>query len=497
MGAKPFLASGLRSLLPGSLVLSLALSASAQELNDSWTVSIGTQVVPVASDGSFLIPNVSTPDQFGAGGPGTPPDLVSDEFVRVVGCGYIEGQTMWAFSEGFNVRQGETYHIGALTFTAVPPPLPVELSLSFPSPDANVGETLQATVTGLLGSGQVADLTSATSWTAYKSSNPSIAVMSPDGMLLARAPGLVHITATNDSVTAVKLVRVVSVADPLTTIVGLTVLDEDKSLCAGAEVSIVGQPYETISTDQGNFAFEGVATRGAAFYTVRATKQVGDQFFIGSKIVELVPGGLSDAGILELKFVDATEVVFVLDTSGSITSRPICQLVTGVNATLQQVSPNTITTAYGITALFPGGCSSASVLSALGGLVPGSPGTCGPILNQSESWGPATAIVAMNYSWQTNVRIIVPISDEAPCGGGTSCDTADNQALANALALCQANGVTVLPVMGFETPGCVQTLAQAIALGTGGSLISVDTLPGGYASAQTLLVDLILGVAGQ
>ena len=230
---------------------------------------------------------------------------------------------------------------------------------------------------------------------------------------------------------------------------------------------------------------------------MRATKQIGDQFFIGSKTVDVVPGGMSDAGILELKFVDAAEVVFVLDTSGSITSRPVCDLITAVNTMVSTVAPNTQTTAYGITQQFPGGCSSDSVLSALGGGVPGQPGGCGSQLSGNESWGPATAIVAENFPWQTNVRVIIPISDEAPCGGGLSCNSADADSLLNALAVCQANGVTVLPVMGFQTPACVKALAEDIALATNGSVVDVEVTPGGYEGAKDLLADLILGAAGQ
>lgn len=471
--------------------------ASAQTLNETWTVSIGSQVVPVAANGSFLIPNVQAPDQFGLGGPGTSPDFIGDDFVRVVGCGFSDGQMMWAFSEPFIIRQGMTSHVGPLTFTPTPPPLPVSLDISLPASSVVVGGSLQASVIGQIGDGSQVDLSGAADWTTYRTSNADIASVTADGLVEAKSAGIAFVTASNDSATTVKALAVTSETDPLTTLSGFTVLEGDLTFAADATISIVGQPFETMSAADGRFEFTGVPTEGVDSYTVRAVKNVGGQLFIGSKTVPVSPGELSDAGILELKFVDATEVVFVLDTSGSITSRPICDLVADVLNNLQQVAPNTIVTAYGITSNFPGGCSSSSVLAELGAMVPGNPGGCGANLFGNESWGPATAIVADRFPWTTTARVIIPVSDEGPCNGGSGCNSAADESIANAITIAQDNGCVVLPVLGFGSGTCVRDLAGQIAFGTGGSVTDVGLLPNGYFDAGSVLTDFILGVAGQ
>ncbi|HEY3242236.1 MAG TPA: hypothetical protein VGM03_02705, partial [Phycisphaerae bacterium] len=54
--------------------------ARAQQLDASCTVTVNGQTVRVNPDGSFGISNVAAPDVFGAGGPGTTPDFLSDDF---------------------------------------------------------------------------------------------------------------------------------------------------------------------------------------------------------------------------------------------------------------------------------------------------------------------------------------------------------------------------------------------------------------------------------
>ena len=49
-------------------------------LDETWTVTVNGQSVNVDPNGFFKIPNIPATDQFGAGGPGTAPDFLSDEF---------------------------------------------------------------------------------------------------------------------------------------------------------------------------------------------------------------------------------------------------------------------------------------------------------------------------------------------------------------------------------------------------------------------------------
>jgi hypothetical protein len=56
----------------------------SQKLDASWTVTVNGQTDSVSPDGSFLLANISAADFFGPAGPGSPPDLLSDSFLRLV-----------------------------------------------------------------------------------------------------------------------------------------------------------------------------------------------------------------------------------------------------------------------------------------------------------------------------------------------------------------------------------------------------------------------------
>jgi hypothetical protein len=61
----------------------------------------------VNPDGTFRIPNISAADEFGPGGPGTRPDFVSDDFVRLTGFSDAGGTTTYCFSEPFEALLSE------------------------------------------------------------------------------------------------------------------------------------------------------------------------------------------------------------------------------------------------------------------------------------------------------------------------------------------------------------------------------------------------------
>jgi len=89
-----------------AVVMAVGLScggatAGAQQLDQTWTLTINGQTVQASPDGSFLIPNISAPDQFGPNGPGTRPDFVSDDYVRVIGHSMAGGRNRYAFSDFF------------------------------------------------------------------------------------------------------------------------------------------------------------------------------------------------------------------------------------------------------------------------------------------------------------------------------------------------------------------------------------------------------------
>ena len=127
-----------------------------QPLDDTWRVTVGGQTVQVNPDGSFLIPNITAPDLFGPSGPGSPPDFLSDDFLRLVGVREFEGTTRYCFSEPFQIRTGETFVVEDLTFTDVPPPLPRFLRLTIDPPVVNLLNTsVQALTTAVIQDGSV------------------------------------------------------------------------------------------------------------------------------------------------------------------------------------------------------------------------------------------------------------------------------------------------------------------------------------------------------
>ncbi|MBK8100601.1 MAG: carboxypeptidase regulatory-like domain-containing protein [Planctomycetes bacterium] len=297
---------GLRLLLAAAVclagVLPGALRAQRQRLNETFQISVAGQTAQVRADGSFSVFNVSAPDQFGAGGPGSRPDFRSDDFLRIVGVGFVQGERRWAFSEPFQVLQGQTTGVnGLFTITTVPPPLPVSLRLTLSRSILNgVAQQALASTMATLGNGSQVNVTPATAWTSYRTSNPEVVTVTENGVLTSDRPGRAFITATNGGATAVAEVVVTDATDPLTTVIGFVEM-ADGTRVAGAEVRIVGLPQRSTSGANGEYAFAGLPTRGVPEYNLRAVARVGTQTFLGSETGLIpVPGGFTDAGITVL-----------------------------------------------------------------------------------------------------------------------------------------------------------------------------------------------------
>ncbi|MCH8146993.1 MAG: hypothetical protein IH987_03240 [Planctomycetes bacterium] len=75
------------------------LSTRFGQLDDSWNVTVSDQTVQVEPDDSFRIPNIAAPDQFGTEGPGSAPDSLSDDFIRVLGTSTLDGITPNLFND--------------------------------------------------------------------------------------------------------------------------------------------------------------------------------------------------------------------------------------------------------------------------------------------------------------------------------------------------------------------------------------------------------------
>ncbi len=283
-----------------ALVAALLTGApAAAQLDPSWTVTVNGQNVQVNPDGTFRIPNVSAADQFGPGGPGTRPDFLSDDFLRLTGVSTAGGVTRYLFSQPFQIRQGQQFVVTGLTFTtSAPPPVPAAIRLSAASPVVQVDESEQLTVTATLANGSQQDVTPRASWTVYRTSNPGIATVDEDGLLTGHAAGVAFVTAVNEGATAVLQVTVAD--DTLeTTVEGFVQLEDGQPV----EGAVVSTPFGVSTTTNANglFSLPLVVPAGSSF-TVAASAVVGGASYFGvSAPLTPVAGGITDAGIIALR----------------------------------------------------------------------------------------------------------------------------------------------------------------------------------------------------
>jgi len=189
----------------------------------------------------------------------------------------------------------------------------------------------------------------------------------------------------------------------------------------------------------------------------------------------------------------AVDVVFVMDTSGSMSDEAaaLCATVQDVVAELAAYGLNAAPAYYAILAL-PGGafdCLDRSVADEFGYDAPG-----GLTLGNEEDWANAVGLVAEHYPWSAPTRIIVPISDEGP-RNGDPCDASgeDGIAIDNAIAAAATAGAVVSPIGGTGSSQCVVTLGERIADATGG-VFFLSTDP--EADLARAIRDLVLLAAG-
>lgn len=154
----------------------------------------------------------------------TPSVFLSDDFLRLTGTSTKNGVTRYVFSEFFQIQQGQTYSIGDLTFTDIPPRKPESLSIVLSNRTAFIGQNLPLTVLARFADGSTTNVASKASWTSYRVSNPNIATVSPDGVVTSLKPGVVYVTVVNEGVATTCGLNIVTGTDGLTTVVG-TVVD--------------------------------------------------------------------------------------------------------------------------------------------------------------------------------------------------------------------------------------------------------------------------------
>ena len=273
----------------------------AQTIDETWTLSVAGQTVQADADGGFRIPNITVPDLFGPNGPGTRPDFISEEFVRLTGYSAKDGVTKYVYSEPFRINQREPFRllIADLTFSDTPPPVPVStIATADPQVLTEIGQTSQITVTATLGNGSLKDVSSINEYTIYRNSNPDIVHVDENGLVTARSEGMAFITAVTEGVTTV-IQFDVSPGDPLTEVRGF-VVDTSGNPVSDARISMPGLTGETTTDEDGGFSLGSIATI-FGFSSVVAEITGDDPRFGAALDLRVVPGGFTDAGIIELK----------------------------------------------------------------------------------------------------------------------------------------------------------------------------------------------------
>jgi hypothetical protein len=177
----------------------------------------------------------------------------------------------------------------------------------------------------------------------------------------------------------------------------------------------------------------------------------------------------------EIDEASQLDVVVVFDTSGSLNNEAVA-LCGSVSALVNDlfgagfdpsVSVLAINNSYS-TQDFP--CISNSVINLLGSSIPG-----GGVITSNEDWAGGAAIVAERFAWGGDNRVVVVLSDECAEDGGSPCDAADLAAVANAVSVCNGNGVQVIGVATDGASPDVIAAMEQIGSQTGGrSFVSED-----------------------
>lgn len=272
-------------------------------IDETWQLSINGQSAIVSEGGLFNIRNVSLQDMFGVNGPGTPPDFVGDDFIRITGVSYAGGGTRYAASDFFQIRQGQAFVVQDVIVSDSPPLSIQELNV-VPLMDATnvltaIDQTTQLQTLATLSDGtENVDVTQRTSWTIYRTSNPSIATVGPNGLVTAKGRGVAFITASNEGATAVTRI-VVAPGDPLTTVEGF-VFFPDGTPAEGAQITTFPVPSGGFTDADGRYSIPNVPTTFGALQ-VSASVRVDNVDFTGRiENVNVALGMITDAGIINL-----------------------------------------------------------------------------------------------------------------------------------------------------------------------------------------------------
>lgn len=262
-----------------------------------WTFTVAGQVVTAGPSAAFAISNVNATDRWGPDGPGSPADGFGDEPIRAVGFSVIDGVTTYAYTEPFHISANQNVGLDAMTVTTTPVPMPVSIELSA-NPILAVGDTTQVTTISHQNDGTLLNVTPASSWTTYSTSNPALATVSADGLVTGHAPGTVFITAMNGAATAVRKIIVTNEAAP-TTIVGSVQLADGTPVANAVVVTPLGG--KGVSQADGTFQFDVEVASRTTSLSVTAVATIKGVNYAGTALASpVVALGLTDAGAITI-----------------------------------------------------------------------------------------------------------------------------------------------------------------------------------------------------
>jgi len=268
---------------------------------EGFEIRVGDQSVRVGPTGFLQIPNVTAPDDFGPGGPGTPRDNVSDDCVQITGSGLVEGRMMYLSSAPFRILQNQTVEIDEFFLSETPLALLESLRLQLASPTLGLSQDpSQVAVFAGLSDGTEQDVTGSPC-TTYRTSNPDILLVDSTGLVSPTGVGTAIITATR--LGAVSAIRVtVTESDARTTVEGF-VRRADGTSVANAEVSLAGVAGTAMTDAQGQFAIANVAADTRRLLAIAEKTEDGTTLLGLTEGLAPVSGGVTDAGVIVLSSV--------------------------------------------------------------------------------------------------------------------------------------------------------------------------------------------------
>jgi hypothetical protein len=184
--------AGIKGMLLVCIVLLLSPLAARGQLNENCVVSVLNRNVQVNHDGTWVLPNI--PANFGR--------------VRARATCVQNGVTASGESDYFTIPANGSINVPPIILGATTP-IPTSLTVtSLTNMLTAPGATAQLVVTGTYVNRPPANLTAASTGTAYASSNPAIATVSADGLVTAVRSGTVLVQATNEGTQGIVMLRV-------------------------------------------------------------------------------------------------------------------------------------------------------------------------------------------------------------------------------------------------------------------------------------------------